>query len=1380
MISKENVSSEWVNFTIPKENDTLREKILIDLNKSNDNINNENKKNMSINQIHKFINKLKNTNVTDLEKSDFKNLLDDIKNLNISKYLSEILNYIFNLTYHVNKYSDIFLLINIIKYINKNYSNVDELIENIAFTKFFKLDENDKNYFFIIFHDLYNNIDENNMISKNINVENCPDDKNSNKEKLPDLVDTNNTENNNNDKKNREINNIKNLKELKELKGNLFKKLNSYICKDNQENDNYLFEYDLFASDKNIKFQKKSSVDKKAYMIEMLNDNNLMKKIEKKNKLRKILLCMYFELILFKICKNKDLLLYMFLNITFFFTLKFDFHISYKDKINNSEKKELNYPNNADILSRIKKYLIVNTVITFDYFFTNTNTLFIDENLKKKSENVDKKENLNKEENDIVLSINNNNSVVASYVKYINDIKDNVMKFFKAFYHCSMYNLLIYLYTEHVVNEYSSDNKKSSLNEEYEFFKIYEKSKNFCKFFNVNKFSLDEIQIKGIDLLGLKEESFNHIKIFDNIKNKNEKEKEIIIDESNTVWNNDEEKSFYTNFPDYSNINICLNDDDCDDDDINLNYSNENNINDMPNNQPNNINNVKKDREIDERAENKVTNDNSKKEKSSEKKIESKHIISVDNKKNVKNIVSGNSKEKMKEFSNYLEKIINMNNEKDVEDFVMIFLLNYNTKKKRKIIANTIIHINKISLNLIPYYCRYIAIINKYVKDIYITIIDELKRITEKIIKEKLPCQNKKTKCIKYACELTKFKLLDLSYILDIINLLIENFTSDHAELCFFILENCSLLLLNNSKTHIRFLNLLQKLKKIKNSKNLPSSLELVFEECCIKIDNFITRNNITKKKISKYSEEDLKKKYFLKKLLFQDIESMDTEIICKYIRKFNWNDKLITHCLKKYIFNYLMYMSIYQINNLASLLFNLAKYKPFFVTQIIDELYERIITILENNDFKKYTFLIQYTHLFAELYNYKIFNSSNVFDLLYFLISIADIDIFNSHHISSIYKVFKDNKTFIESIRSNIPNLNKKENGITAGLESKNNNINNKNDVNSRNCNKYGKNTHNSDINKEEFFSYDDYDDNFYKFLFINKRNPIFYHIFHDVENNSFINIKMICIIIESCSRYFHTPLLSFKLNKFFLFFLRFLLLLEPLPIYIKNITDNIIEKNSEEMKNLKTIKDIDKYLFKILNAEYKIHLNQINKNSKYSIMDSDLSFSIEKCNKTKGLTYNNDCVKANKNISNNEEEYDKMNDLTKQEKRNTSSIYENKNNKNYNSKERKARNNNSSKLRSKKELSNLLENDDIEYFNSSSDENSRKVKTMENELDEEINEIINASIKENRLSKNKVEPVNFKNFTIYSNLLNKKNSKNKDSEKNVPIIIYKKEKKK
>ncbi|SCM21460.1 conserved Plasmodium protein, unknown function [Plasmodium berghei] len=1333
------------------ENDILRNKIVKKIDKKNNDENKKNEKNneeikkkMSIIEIHKFINRLKNTNIKSLEKNDLIKLENDIKTLNISKYLSEIISYILNLSLYINKYSDLFILLNILKYICLNYNNVDYLIEKLIFIKFFKLDEKDKNYFFIIFHDIYNNIDEHiyTYYDKTNSLENIQFYENiiSDEKRISEMETKINTKCETSEFWNLEIQENDNKKtgdlkieqsyvwtqKLNKIKSEVFKKMASYIYKENHENienQTFLFQNNLIFSSLNgkqnynnnkmefvsfpiqanlgndmnskNKIWSKNNFEKKIYIQEMLKDCNIFKKIEKQNNLRKILLCLYFELVLLKMCNNKDMLIYMFINITFYSSLNIDPNISgtetgkgLKSSLSklgpypyNIEKKNNDKLNEADTLNMIKRCLSVNAIVAYDYFFTNTMSLFSDIKYLSNSckEHVDKVDGIEeKRESEGKSGIEKDEPRNKFNLDHMKDVKKYIVEFFNIFYKFGIYKILIYLYAEHVDNEYRDNSKKLTSNDY--FFKIYNKSKKFCLFFtHLNKYNLNQIQIEGIQLLGVDKNSYNYIINSDFIKKQKNKTQTFLELSNNSLitnqknnncvdiehdeicydWNNNEEKNFYTVFPEYSNININLNDDENDE------------------------------------------------ENSIIEGVENKNLIEKDGENILKK-----KKSKHNEFLNYTNKIININNEKDLENMVMIFLLNYNTKKKRKIIATKITYLNKITLNLIPFYCRYIAIINKYTKDICLIIIDELKRIIEKDVKNKLPCQNKKMKCIKYICELVKFKLLDMSYILDILNLLIENFTQDHAELCFYILENSAILLVSNSKTHIRFLYILQKLKKIKNTKNISSSLENIFEECCIRVKKYLTEK--TKKNMSfsnknvnfdlnkinykgdsisnKLTNQYKKKKYFLKKLLFQDINANNNDeniyLISKYIRKFNWDEKFISHFLNKYIYKYLKYMSIYQINKIASLLYYIAIYKPQFVIHIIDNLNEKIIKSFEENDFKNFAYLIQYAHLFSGLYIYKILNSSNVFDMLYFLLSFSDASMSNASNIFEMYKLFSQNLKFIKMFKNKIL----PKNILIPNEENRKINFQTVCDLSNMPLK--------SGENKRELFYYDGDIENFSKFLFINNKNPILNNMLNDQDNNSFINIRMICIIIENCFKYFNNiPLLKFKLNIFFLFFIRFLLIFESLPIYIKITIDNILKQGGLSMSYFKTIKDVDKILFVILNYEYKIFQNEIKEydknNDELLFFDSDLNFKFE-----------NDENKDNKKlVSNTSTKYIK--DI------------------------RQNKIGNKSDLNEKNTSSSFSEYNQIEI----------------NEMDNEINQIIKESIDENRLTKNKTQTsVNYK----------------------------------
>ncbi|KMZ93760.1 hypothetical protein PVMG_05013 [Plasmodium vivax Mauritania I] len=1183
----------------------------------------ERKKNVSIIHIHKFINKLKNASAANLEQSYLQTLLEDIKHLNISKYLSEILNCVLNLIHHVRRYSDLFLFVSFIRYVCVNYEHVSEHIDRAIFAKYFRLDEEDKNYFFLVFYELYNNVSESSLsanyafcqsplargVCSGGEYEGANEGVNA-AANVPANVPTNVAANvgatslasdgpSASAKGDGLARQLKELWAFQKAKATAVKNLHTHLRKEGREADSFLLEHDLFSNEgKETKGWKSNLADQKAYIKEMLNDPNLLKKIKKKNKKRRLLLCMYLELVLHNICKNRDLLTYMFMNISFFFTLILDAQVTDRERIGLTappqEKRDVSlYATRLDVMREVKKHLAVSTVVTYDYVFANAGTLFgggsgraVDGSGKAVDgsgravdgcgstgggtvSNAPSKGITANAANTTNAANHANAANEANPALRLGEVKSHVVNLLRVFHHSSMANLLVYLYGEHLINEYSSGRKKSPCQtEDYNFFSVYDRCEKLCCFLGLEVPSLDAIQVVGIDLLGMKDASVNHIKLFDKMKNNSRKDKDGPGDETICFWANEEEKAFYTKFPDYSSINIALHEDEEGEEDTGIAPTNA------------------------------ATPTNAAAPTNAATPTNAANHATPANAANAGGPEAPARRDPKKGFPRYLEKLLHMNSEKELEDQVMTFLLNYNTKRKRKLVASSITHINQVVLNLIPFYCRYVAIINVYRKDMALAVLEEVKRITEKLIKEKLPCQNKKTKCIKYLCELAKFKLLDITYILDVLHLLNENFTPDHAELSLYILESCSLLLINNSKTHIRFINMLQKIKKMKSSRNLSTSFDLLFEECCIKIEQEFDPNkkNLKKKKTkSKYTEENQKKKNFLKKLLFHDIEEVPVEEISTHMRKFNWDDLFFTCLFRKYIFKFLAYMSIYQIGSLASLLFYIAMHRPCFVTQVIDELYERIVHIIERNDFKRFNLLIQYAHLFSELFIYRMLSSSSVLDLLYFLVALSDADMANSHHVASIHRLFHENRREALAWRGSSAGSQPGRGGTFEGATFEGATLERATfeDAAFRDT-PFGEAAFQDAAFHGDHFPRGDYANPLHKLLLINKRSPVFLNLLQDPDCSSFINIKMICIIVERCGKYFqNAPLLKFKLTKFFLIFARFLRVQEPLPVYVTDLTNNVFDMFCRDMRALATVRQVDKYLLRLLACEYRVYLS-------------------------------------------------------------------------------------------------------------------------------------------------------------------------------------------
>ena len=123
------------------------------------------------------------------------------------------------------------------------------------------------------------------------------------------------------------------------------------------------------------------------------------------------------------------------------------------------------------------------------------------------------------------------------------------------------------------------------------------------------------------------------------------------------------------------------------------------------------------------------------------------------------------------------------------------------------------------------------------------------------------------------------------------------------------------------------------------------------------------------------------------RKLIYTDLNKSNTEKILRQMRKFNWEDPdvsaYILKCLKN-IWN----VKYFNIRYVASLLAGLVQYHEWLASEVIDAMLEDIRLGMEINKNKynqRRTAVIKFV---AEMYNYRLVDSSLVFKVLYSLIT--------------------------------------------------------------------------------------------------------------------------------------------------------------------------------------------------------------------------------------------------------------------------------------------------------------------------------------------------------------------------------------------------------
>ena len=97
-------------------------------------------------------------------------------------------------------------------------------------------------------------------------------------------------------------------------------------------------------------------------------------------------------------------------------------------------------------------------------------------------------------------------------------------------------------------------------------------------------------------------------------------------------------------------------------------------------------------------------------------------------------------------------------------------------------------------------------------------------------------------KSVRFLGELCKFKLIPINTILEMITLLADDLNATSIEILCDLLESCGKFIAGTRGADIRFQNILQKITRIKNTKSVPSRVEIYFEEQIVVLEAALQR----------------------------------------------------------------------------------------------------------------------------------------------------------------------------------------------------------------------------------------------------------------------------------------------------------------------------------------------------------------------------------------------------------------------------------------------------------------------------------------------------------------------------------------------------------
>ncbi|XP_050079483.1 regulator of nonsense transcripts 2 [Anopheles maculipalpis] len=331
-------------------------------------------------------------------------------------------------------------------------------------------------------------------------------------------------------------------------------------------------------------------------------------------------------------------------------------------------------------------------------------------------------------------------------------------------------------------------------------------------------------------------------------------------------------------------------------------------------------------------------------------------------------------------FEQFVQNLQNCVNRELIDNAAIDFLLNLNTKSKRKRLVKVLFGVQRTRLDLLPMYARFVAIIDLVSPDVAHELCQMLKIDFKYHLKKKDQINiETKIKVVRYIGELVKFGIYKKLEALYCLRCLLHSFQHHNVEMTCAFLEVCGVYLYNCPDSRMRTNAFLEQMMRLKMNITMLDRYVQQVEN----VYYLVKRPEglkVTRK------ERPLIHTY-IRQLIFKELDKGNVDKMIQLLRRLNWDDKgtfnYAVRCLSR------AYNTRYHlIRSLADLLAGLNSYQERAVVRVIDTVLEDIRAGLEIHDNKLAQRRVAMVKYLGELYNYQLVDSDNILNTLYSIIS--------------------------------------------------------------------------------------------------------------------------------------------------------------------------------------------------------------------------------------------------------------------------------------------------------------------------------------------------------------------------------------------------------
>lgn len=320
---------------------------------------------------------------------------------------------------------------------------------------------------------------------------------------------------------------------------------------------------------------------------------------------------------------------------------------------------------------------------------------------------------------------------------------------------------------------------------------------------------------------------------------------------------------------------------------------------------------------------------------------------------------------------------------KEMADQIALDFCFLNSKASRNRLIRSIQEVPKGRTDLLPLYARLAATLGQYMPDVLQGLVshldDEFRSLQRRKSKDFLG--QVRMINMRYLAELTKFGIVPEHVIFHCFKVSLDDFSRMNIEIIANLLENCGRYLLRNPETSPRMTSFLETLGRKKTAQHLGQQERMLVENAMYYVD--------PPERAAIQQKERTPTELFVRQLIYLDMTKRNYTKILKTVRKLHWEEREVVIMLEK-IFSKPGKVKYSNIHLLAVLLGALYRYHQEFAIAVIDNVLEQITLGLEQNDFKFNQRRIAEVKYLGELYNYKMVDSTVIFDTLYRIVTLG------------------------------------------------------------------------------------------------------------------------------------------------------------------------------------------------------------------------------------------------------------------------------------------------------------------------------------------------------------------------------------------------------